>query len=118
MRAATVKAGLKMLIAAVSLLIIASFYHDPLSRALSLSTTASGQFVYLSFFWGGMLGGGGILVIIIGLLRTSVAGQRVRLAPTLLTLLALVVFFFMLLYRSFTVPSDSPTLRPGETIVI
>lgn len=118
MRAATVRAGLKMLIAAISLLIMASFYHDAMSRLFALSATASGQFVYLSLFWAGMLGGGGIVVVIIGLLRVSVAGQRVRLAPTLLILLAMVALFFMLLYRSFTAPADSPMLRPGETIVI
>jgi hypothetical protein len=118
MRAATVKAGLKLLVVAVCLLIIGSFYHAALTEAFSLSPTASGQFIYLAFFWSGTLGGCGIVVVIVGLLRSAVIGERVRLAPAVLLLLAVVALFFFLLYQSFTTPAEAPKLRPGETVII
>ena len=115
MRSATIKTGLKLLIAAVCLLILASFYGEAVAGLLHLPEI---RFVSVSFFLGGMLGGGGVVVVIIGLLRSASPGGEGRLLPTLLLLCAVILLFFLLLYRSLTVPEEIPRLRPGETIVI
>src|SRR6266568_1074494 len=113
MRKGTVKKGVKLLIASVSLLIAASFYHDEVADILFLSPPAVEQFVFFAFFWGGMLGGVGIMVVATGLLRSGAQEERIRLAPTLMLLLVAVILFFTLLYRSFVTPEEQPRLRPG-----
>ena len=118
MRPSTVKSGLKMLIFAVSLLIIASFYHEEFSTLLPMSVQSAAQFLYLSFFWSAVLGGCGIVVVIFGLLGTSKNLSKVRIAPTLMLFIAVVGLFFMLLYRSVNAPETAPKLRPGETVII
>src|SRR5690242_7780159 len=111
LRKGTVKKGVKLLIAAVCLLIAASFYHDELAGILFLSPSDVQQLVYFSFFWGGILGGAGIMVVVTGLLRS--AGREdalTRLAPTLWLLVVAVIIFFILLYRSFGTPQEPPQL--------
>ncbi|HEY5973283.1 MAG TPA: hypothetical protein VIU41_00940 [Geobacteraceae bacterium] len=118
MRKSTVRTGIRLLIAAIMLVIVASFYHETVADLLLLSPGGAGQFVYLAFFWSGILGGIGIVFVIAGLIRSGAGDSAVRLGPVTLVLLLVIGLFFGLFYRSFFTPDTPPRLRPGETIII
>jgi hypothetical protein len=117
MRKGTVKFGLKLIIAGIVALILATFYHEDIARLLSLPPAREATFVYLGFFWGGVCGCLGILVTVTGLVRSAGRGPDLRLAPTVILLAAAIILYFSLLYSSFTQP-EPPKVRPGETITI
>jgi hypothetical protein len=117
MRKGTVKFGLYLLLAGVVTLILATFYHGQIAWLLFFAPGSETMFVYLGFFWGGVLGCLGILVAITGLLRSAGPGPDIRLAPAFLLLAAAVICYLFLLYSSFTRPAP-PKLAPGETITI
>jgi hypothetical protein len=117
MRKSTVKIGLNLILAGLAVLILATFYHDEVAWLLFLSPGGETMFVYFGFFWGGMFGCLGILVAVAGLVRRALPGREVRLMPTIVLLVATILFYFFLLYSSFTHP-EPPKMGPGETITI
>lgn len=117
MRRNTVKSGLKLISGGIVAVILATFFHEQLARLLFLSPGGETRFIFLGLFWGGVLGFCGILVTIIGFLRAPAGERQVRLLPALITLIAVIVIFFILLFGSFR-GSQQPRLRPGETITI
>jgi hypothetical protein len=112
-----VKAGLNLLILAICMVILATFFHEDVSGLLSLSSAGEARFVFLGLFWGGVSGCVGILLTVVGIVRNPVRGRAVPLGPTLIVLAAIILLFFFLLYSSFNAP-EQPRLRPGETITI
>ena len=118
MRKTTIRNGLRLLIVATLLVIAASFYHGPVAGLLALSPAGDVEFVYLAFFWSGILGGVGIVLVMTGLMRSGSSDRAIRLTPVLVGLLAAICLFFVLFFRSFTAPDTPPRLRPGETVII
>jgi hypothetical protein len=116
-RKVIVKTGMKLLLAAILPLILATFYHEPLARLLSLSPDGEMILIYLGFFWGGIFGCLGILVTVVGLARSAGKGADVRLAPVVILLAAALFLYFYLFYTSLT-STEPPKVRPGETITI
>ncbi|HEX9023914.1 MAG TPA: hypothetical protein VF799_08760 [Geobacteraceae bacterium] len=117
MRKVIVRSGMNLLLAAIVPLILVTFYHEPLASLFRLSPGGEVMLVYLGFFWSAMMGCMGILVTVIGLARNAGKGPSVRLAPSAILLVVAIVCYFFLLYSSLT-STESPKLRPGETITI
>jgi hypothetical protein len=117
MRRSIVKSGLKLIIAAVALVILAAFFHDHVAALFFLSPGGETQFIFLGLFWGGVLGCSGIVVTIVGLLRGPAGERAVNLLKPLVILAAFILLFVYLLLTSFNQP-ERPQLRPGETITI
>jgi hypothetical protein len=121
MRKHTIRNGMRLVLAALVLIIIASFYHDSVGEILSLSIDAEMHFYRLGIFWAAAMGGYGVVLAAFGL---ALPGTRrdsgVRVMPAFLMIVAVVAFFFYLLAASFDAPSKPPLerLRPGETITI
>lgn len=106
------------MIAAVSLLLLGTFYSQQVNAILALPTDGALEFVKLALFWGGILGAAGVVIFIIGLIRRSVSMEKIRLTPTLFLLVLLLALFFTLFYRTLTAPPTQKPLRPGETLII
>jgi hypothetical protein len=117
MRKRTIKLGLKLILAGVVSLILATFYHEHIARLFLLSPDSETIFIWLGFFSGGILGCLGIMVTMTGLVRSAGEGPSVRLTYTLILLSASLIIYFYLLYASFITPEPA-RLLPGETITI
>ena len=117
MRKSTVRSGLRFMGFGIACVIVATFFQEQVSRLLFLGLAGEASLTFLGFFLGGMCGGFGVLIAAAGLLQSAAPGSRVRLAPTVLMLISLIVLFFVLAYHSLTTPSV-PRLQPGESISI
>ena len=118
MRRRTVRSGLRLLIVAVGLLLLGTFYGQQINTLLAVAGDGSAEFVRLAFFWGAVLGAAAIIMVSFGLLQRSQVGEHARLLPSLVLLLLLIMAFFMLFYRSLSAPPPQQPLRPGETLII
>lgn len=121
MRKRTIRNGMRLVLAALVIIIIASFYHDGLGDALSLSYDAEIRFYRVGIFWAAAMGGYGVVQSVFGLVLPARQSDRdVRVMPSLLLIIGIVSLFFYLLAASFDAPDDPSRdrLRPGETITI
>jgi hypothetical protein len=121
MRKRSIRNGMRLVLAALVLIIIASFYHDFVGETLSLSLEAEMRFYRLGIFWAAAMGGYGVVLAAFGL---ALPGTRrdsgVRVMPAFFMIVAAVAFFFYLLAAAIDAPSNPPRerLRPGETVTI
>ena len=113
----TVRSGLRLIAAGMVFVMVATFFHDELSRLLFLDMAGEARLTFIGFFLGGACGGFGVLIAAVGLLQTGYNEARLRLAPTIFFLFSLVVLFCVLAYQSITVPMP-PRLPPGESVNI
>ena len=118
MRKRTVRKGLRLLAAAVTLLLLGTFYSQQLNTIFALPADGAMEFVRLALFWGGVLGGGAIIIISVGLVQRSRGDENIRLFPAVILVLIMTALFFVLFYRSLTSPPQEQPLRPGETLII
>ena len=117
MRERTVRSGLRFIAAGILCVMVATFFHAEVSRLLFLDTFNEARLTSVGFFIGGVTGAWGVLVAAAGLLQSGSAEPRVRLAPTVMLLLSLIVLFFVLAYNSIPLP-QGPSLPPGESVDI
>jgi membrane protease YdiL (CAAX protease family) len=118
MRSQTVRSGLRYLAAGVICIILATYFPAQVSRYLFLGFADQFRLAFLGLFIGGISSAWGILIAAAGFLQSGAQENRVRLAPTVLLLFALIALFFVLAYHSCTVPQTHPQLQPGESIDI
>lgn len=121
MRKRTVRNGMRLIMAALILIILASFYHVQLSEMFSLSSSAEGRLYRLGIFWAAAIGGYGVVLTTLGLLLSSLKNDtKIRLLPVFLSISAIVFLFFYLLSSAIDAPprEEQRRLRPGETITI
>jgi hypothetical protein len=121
MRKRTVRNGMRLVLAALIIIIVASFYHTPVADILDLSVDAEMRLYRLGIFWAAAVGGYGVVLAAFGMvLSATKADSGVRIMPVFLLMAAFVFLFFYLLVSSFSAPSVHPRerLRPGETITI
>ena len=121
MRKRAIRSGMRLVLAALVLIIISSFYHESVAEFLSLSVDAEMRFYRLGIFWAAALGGYGVVLAAFGLvLPGNQRDSGVRVMPSFLMIVAVVSLFFYLLAASFETPANPPSerLRPGETITI
>lgn len=121
MRKRSVRNGMRLVSAALLIIIIASFFLNNASDFFSFSSTAEMRFYELGIFGAAALGGYGVVLSALGLvLPARHADSSVRVLPTLFFIFSAVFLFFYLLTSSMNSPHD-PTrdrLSPGETITI
>ncbi|MSN25767.1 MAG: hypothetical protein GJV46_07830 [Geobacter sp.] len=121
MRKRTVRNGMRLVMAALILIILASFYHGNLSELFSLSIASENRIYSLGIFWAAAIGGYGVVLAAFGLvLPHEKRDESVRILPIFLLITGLILLFFYLLASSFNTPADfkQQRLRPGETITI
>lgn len=118
MRKKTVRLGLNLMVAAISLVTLATFFHGFVATILFFPAGLEARFVYLALAWGGAIGCCGVIIAASGFLREERTQRpRVRLIPSVVVLAAVIILFFVLLLSSFR-ESYHPGLRPGETVII
>jgi hypothetical protein len=121
MRKRTVRNGMRLVMAALVLIIIASFYHASLADLFSLSLSNESRVYRLGIFWAAAIGGYGVVLTAFGLiLPHEKRDESVRILPVFLLISGLIFMFFYLLAASFDTPTnfEQKRLRPGETITI
>lgn len=121
MRKRTVKNGMRLVMAALVLIILASFYHVQFSDLFSLSLDAESRIYRLGMFWAAALGGYGVVVMAFGFALSPLKNDaQVRLLPIFIAISAMIFFFFYLLSSSINAPArdEQRRVRPGETITI
>ena len=112
---------MRLVVAALILIILASFYHVQLSDLFSLSPAAESRIYRLGIFWAAAIGGYGVVVAALGFAFSPLKNDfKVRLLPVFLGITALILLFFYLLSTSFDAPvrDEQRRVRPGETITI
>jgi len=121
MRKRTIRNGMRLVLAALVLILMVSFFHGAVAEALSLSIEAEMRFYRLGIFWAAAVGGYGVVLAIFGLVLTG--NQKdfgVRVMPVFLMIVAAIALFFYLLAASLdeSATPQRERLRPGETITI
>ena len=121
MRKRTIRSGMRLVLAALILIILASFYHVQLSDLFSLSPSAESRFYQLGMFWAAAIGGYGVVVAVFGLLLSPLKNDvNIRILPIFLGISVLILLFFYLFSSSIDSPErdEQRRVRPGETITI
>lgn len=121
MRKRTVRNGLRLVMAALLLIIVTSFYHVELSDLFLLSLAAEERVFQYAMFSAAALGGYGVVVTVFGFVLSSRKSDiNIRIMPLFIGISAMILFFFYLLSSSIDAPSkeDQRRVRPGETLTI
>jgi len=118
MRKRTVRTGLKFMLAGIACVMVATFFPGEASNLLFLGVGGDVRVTFLGFFLGGVCGGCGVLVSAVGLLQAGGNEKGVRLVPTIVLLISLVILFFVLAYSALTSIPATPALPKGESINI
>jgi len=120
MRKRTVRNGMRLLLAALLLIILASFYHAGISDLFSFSPESELRFYSLGMFVAAAIGGYGVVLAVFGLVLPANHHDdaKIRVAPLFFALLCAVALFFYLFVRSFTSSIEEEPIRPGTTITI
>jgi len=112
---------MRLVMAALILIILASFYHGQLAELFSLSLAAESRIYRLGMFWAAAIGGYGVVVTAFGFaLSPHKNDVQVRILPTFIGISVVILLFFYLLSSSMEAPArdEQQRLRPGETITI
>lgn len=121
MRKRTVRNGMRLILAALVLIVLASFYHVQLSDLFALTPSAESHIYRLGIFWAAAIGGYGAVVTVLGFVLSPIKKDtQVRILPIFCGITAMIILFFYLLSHSFDEPvrEKQRRLRPGETVTI
>lgn len=121
MRKRTIRSGMRLVLAALIVIIIISYYLGLLSDVVSLSYEAEMWCYSTGIFVAAALGGYGVVMSVFGLvLPARQIDSGVRVIPLLFLIIGVVSLFFYLFAASFDAPREPARnrLRPGETITI
>ncbi|MEI7818025.1 MAG: hypothetical protein WCI45_12635 [Desulfuromonadales bacterium] len=121
MRKRTVRNGMRLILAALIMIVLASFFNVPLSEIISLSSGAENRIYRIGLFWAAAIGGYGVVVTVFGfVLSPHKNDARIRLMPVFIGMSALIFIFFYLFSSSINAPArdEQRRVRPGETITI
>lgn len=121
MRKRTVRNGLRLVMAALILIVLASFYHGQLADLFSLSLSAENRIYRLGMFWAAAIGGYGVVTTVFGFVLSPHKNDvQIRLLPIFIGVTAMMFLFFYLLSSSIDAPprDEQRRVRPGETITI
>jgi len=119
MRKRTIRSGFRLLLAALMLIILASFYHNDVARIFSLNSGTEQNFFSMGLFAAAALGGYGVVLAVFGfVLPADHRDTRVKILPVFILLFSAIALFFYLFFASFTAPEEEQKLRPGTTISI
>ena len=112
---------MRLVLAALIMIIVASFFHSRITDLFSLSATAESSVYRNGMFWAAAIGGYGALVTVFGFILSPRKNDvEVRLVPIFMGIATLIFLFFYLLSDAMDSPArdEQRRLRPGETITI
>ncbi len=121
MRKRTIRNGLRLVLTALALIIIASFYLGSVGDALSLTGEVELRSYRIGIFLAAALGSYGVVVAAFGfVLPAEKRDADARIMPVFLMIVVGMFLFFYLLAASFNTPQKPrhERLRPGEAITI
>lgn len=119
MRRRTIRNGMRLVLAALLLIILASFYHGIVADLLNFSQNSEQRFYSLGIFWAAAMGGYGVVLTVFGFVLPATSRDvGVRIMPLFLMVFGLVALFFYLFVASFTAPAEQRLLQPGTSITI
>ncbi len=121
MRKRTIRNGMGLIMAALILIILASFYNMQLSDLFSLSPAAESRIYSYGIFWAAAIGGYGVVATVFGFVLPPIKSDaNVRILPLVIGIFAMIFLFFYLLSSSIEAPSkdEQRRVQPGETITI
>lgn len=119
MRKRQIRNGLRIILASLGLIILASFFHRELARMLMLSVNSEQLLYNQGIFWAAATGGYGVVVTVLGFVLASDSRDRgVKLLPVILMLFCAVALFFYLLVTSFNSAVEELQQPPGTSITI
>jgi hypothetical protein len=119
MRKRTIRSGMRLLLAALLLIILATFYHGGLGHLLALNVATEQRVFSVGMFAAAALGGYAVVMAVFGLvLPADCRDAKVRIMPVFIMLFCAVALFFYLFLASFSLPVEEQPLRPGTTISI
>lgn len=119
MRKRTIRKGLRLVLAALLLIILSSYFHTGISDFFAFSINAQERFYNLGIFLAAAAGGYGAVLTVFGfVLSEDIRDAGVRLLPVFFLIVMAIMLFFWLLISSFSGTSNQQHLRPGETITI
>ena len=121
MRKRTVRNGMRLVLAALIMIIVASFFHSRITDLFSLSAAAGSSVYRNGMFWAAAIGGYGAVVTVLGfILSPRKIDAEVRLFPVFMGIATLIFLFFYLLSDAIDRPvrDEQRPVRPGETITI
>jgi len=112
---------MRLVMTAMILIILASFYHGSIAALFSLSLDAEGRVYQLGIFWAAAIGAYGAVLVVFGLVREpQKRDEAIRILPQFLIITGLIALFFYLVASSLDAPDriEQRRLQPGETITI
>ncbi len=120
MRRRTVRNGMRLLLAALLLIILASFYHAGMASLFSFAAGSELRFYSLGMLAATAMGGYGIVMTAFGLVLPvdRQDDATIRIAPLCFMLACAVALFFCLFALSFSPPAGEEAVPPGGTITI
>lgn len=111
MNKVTVRSGMRMLLAAMLLILLAGLYNIVAPGTTDLYGRA--------IFGASALGVLGVITAVAGLIRSPGRyDHKIKIFPLLLLIFAVIVFYFYLMTSLFSTPAIHERLRPGDTITI
>jgi hypothetical protein len=120
-RKRTVRNGMRLLFAALIIIVVVSFFHSRITDFFSLSASAASSVYRNGMFWAAAIGGYGVVMTVLGfILSPRKNDAEVRLLPVFMGIATLIFLFFYLLSDAMDSPSgdEQRRVRPGETITI
>jgi hypothetical protein len=120
-RKRTIRNGMRLVMAALILILLSSFFHEQLSDLFSLSQSTESRIYRLGLFWSAAIGAYGVVVTAFGFALSPLKNDaQVRLLPVIFGIAVMIFLFFYLLSASIEAPpgDEQRRLRPGETITI
>ena len=121
MRKRTVRNGMRLVAAALIMIVLASFYHSQITDMFSLSATAEGRIYRNGMFWAAAIGGYGGVVTALGFVLSPEKNDAgIRLLPVFMFVSGLILLFFYLFSAALDAPirDEQRRILPGETITI
>jgi ABC-type antimicrobial peptide transport system permease subunit len=121
MRKRLIRKGMRFVLVALLLILIASFYHGKVCELFFLSYNSEMRLYQLGIFVAAAIGGYGVVLSILGMLKSARQSDlNIKLMPSLFLIIGVVSLYFYLLVTTFDKINDPSheRLLPGETITI
>jgi drug/metabolite transporter (DMT)-like permease len=110
---------MRLVLAALLLIIVTSFFHGVVADLLSFSAGAEERFYNLGIFGAAAMGGYGVILTVFGFVLSAERQEaRIRLLPLFFMIVGTMMLFFYLFASSFNEPPREERLQPGDTITI
>lgn len=118
-RKRSVRNGLQMVLAALVLIIVASFFNNPVAELFSLGMQGGSRIYNLGIFWAGAIGGYGVVLVGLGLVqREHHQDAAIRLLPVVVLIAVAVMLFMYLMTHAFFSSSPVVPTHPQERLTI